>query len=63
MHDASWISQSCWLAAGAHSDLASTLRGGALVTLALLPTHPTARGEDTAELHALGTPATATPTI
>jgi hypothetical protein len=35
---------------------------GALVALALLPAHPTTRGEETPEPHALGTPATATPT-
>jgi EmrB/QacA subfamily drug resistance transporter len=35
---------------------------GALVALALLPAHPTARGEETPELDGLGAPATATPT-
>ncbi len=35
---------------------------GALVALALLPAHPTARDEETPEPRLLGTPAPATPT-
>ena len=41
---------------------AGVVIAGALVVLALLPAHPTARSEETPEPHAPGTPATATPT-